>query len=130
MKLRNVIGSLREKAKEARTKAYAPYSGFQVGACALGVNADGEHVYALGANIEAACSSVGVCAERVAISALLMQGVKPSIVCIDAESDKVTPCGVCLQFMNEWRPTIVTPSGFANFASLLPRPYQGRRPKL
>lgn len=123
------LSTLRETARLAKDKAYAPYSGYKVGAVAAGLDR-GAWVMAQGANIEAACSSVGICAERVAISALLMQGIQPMLVCITADKADVVPCGVCLQFMNEWKPMICTPEFYGPIAELLPRPYQGRRPKL
>ncbi len=119
----------REMARLAKEKAIAPYSGFKVGAVAAGINDSGSWVFASGANIEAACSSVGICAERVAVANLLMQGVKPSLVCIDADKSDVVPCGVCLQFMNEWRVMIGTPEHYGPISDYLPRPYRGRSPK-
>lgn len=121
--------TLRGTAELAKAKAIAPYSGFKVGAVAAGLDR-GAWVMAQGANIEVGVSAAGVCAERVAISALLMQGIQPMLVCITADKPDVVPCGTCLQFMNEWKPMICTPEHYAPIAEFLPRPYQGRRPKL
>ena len=122
------LSTLRESAELAKAKAIASYSGFKVGAVAAGF--DGGWSMASGANIEVGASAAGICAERVAISALLMQGVKPLIICITADALEVTPCGMCLQFMVEWKPMICTPNHYSPIAEFLPKPYQGRRPKL
>jgi len=130
MKLQRV---LRATASIAKEKAIAPYSGFKVGAAAGGFEIRQSHrpiVITSGANIEVAASASGICAERVAISALLMQGIKPSFVCIDAGQYEITPCGLCLQFMQEWEPRIITPTDHFPFRDFLPKPYRGRRPKL
>ena len=91
-------------AKDAMTRAYAPYSGFQVGAALL--CADGT-VYQ-GCNIENASFSPTVCAERTAIfkavsegrrefTALAVCGGKGGII-----KGFFPPCGVCRQVMREF----------------------------
>ena len=91
-------------AKDAMTRAYAPYSGFQVGAALL--CADGT-VYQ-GCNIENASFSPTVCAERTAIfkavsegrrefTALAVCGGKGGII-----EGFFPPCGVCRQVMREF----------------------------
>ena len=91
-------------AKDAMTRAYAPYSGFQVGAALL--CADGM-VYQ-GCNIENASFSPTVCAERTAIfkavsegrrefTALAVCGGKGGII-----EGFFPPCGVCRQVMREF----------------------------
>lgn len=91
-------------AKDAMTRAYAPYSGFQVGAALL--CADGT-VYQ-GCNIENASFSPTICAERTAIfkavsegrrefTALAVCGGKGGII-----DGFFPPCGVCRQVMREF----------------------------
>ena len=91
-------------ANEAREKAYAPYSGFTVGAALL--CADGETV--CGCNIENASYTPTCCAERVAIfkavsdgkrefSAIAVSGGKSG----ETPLDKCYPCGVCRQVLSE-----------------------------
>lgn len=91
-------------AKEAMERAYAPYSGFLVGAALL--CSDGS-VYQ-GCNIENAAYSPTNCAERTAFfkavsdghrdfAAIAICGGKGGVV-----TKKTTPCGVCRQVMGEF----------------------------
>lgn len=92
------------RALIARTKAYAPYSGFAVGAALLGE--DGR-VYT-GCNIENAGFSSTVCAERTAFFKAVSRGTRRFLriaVCgfSGREPEAVcTPCGVCRQVMAEF----------------------------
>ena len=91
-------------AAKARESAYAPYSGFKVGAALL--CADGS-VYT-GCNIENAAYTPTVCAERVAFFKAVSDGkreFKAIAVAGGRAGDKasaVTPCGVCRQVMAEF----------------------------
>lgn len=97
--------NLIEQARQARKSAFAPYSGYTVGATVLGDNGKLYH----GANVEVACSSVGVCAERIAIANCVMDGATPNHLAIIADADEpITPCGTCRQFMLEFSPLKVT----------------------
>ena len=93
-----------ELAKEAMTHAYAPYSGFQVGAALL--CADGT-VYP-GCNIENASYSPTNCAERTAFFKALYDGHRDftAIALCGGMGGKITnlctPCGVCRQVMGEF----------------------------
>ncbi|WP_405606284.1 cytidine deaminase [Polaribacter sp. Asnod1-A03] len=97
---------LMNKAIEARGKAYAPYSKFNVGAALLLEN--GEIV--LGNNQESAAYPSGMCAERVAIwkAGSTYPDVKIKKLAITASSkiskvDKpVGPCGACRQTLSEY----------------------------
>ncbi len=96
--------ALMEQAKQARRHAYAPYSGFSVGAALL--CADGR-VY-LGCNVENASFSPTCCAERVAVFSAIADGVREfsAIAVAGGSSDEpqsgVTPCGVCRQVLSEF----------------------------
>jgi cytidine deaminase len=81
-------------AKAAAERAYAPYSGFRVGAAAL--TATGE-VY-LGANIENAAYGVTICAERVALAKAVYDGHRA----FEALAVTAWPCGECRQFLSEF----------------------------
>lgn len=96
---------LMQRAREARKRAYCPYSGISVGAALL--TADGK-VYS-GANIENAAYSPSVCAERVAIFKAIEAGERSfraiAVVGGRLEGDDVdgfAPCGVCRQVMAEF----------------------------
>ena len=83
--------------------AYAPYSGFKVGAAIL---TKSNKVYT-GCNIENSSFSATICAERTAIFKAISEGEKEfvSIAIIAQKDDKmlsVPPCGICLQVMSEF----------------------------
>ena len=96
--------TLVDLAKEAMTRAYAPYSGFQVGAALL--CADGT-VYQ-GCNIENASFSPTVCAERSAFFKAVYDGKRDfsAIAVCGGKNGEITglfpPCGVCRQVMREF----------------------------
>ena len=95
---------LAESARSAAENAYAPYSGFRVGAVVV---ADDGTAYT-GANVENAAYGSAICAEGSAISSAASAGVRKlsvvAVACIDAESpDDAYPCGNCRQLMNEFR---------------------------
>lgn len=93
---------LYEMALKAKEYAYAPYSGFKVGAAVL--TSDG--MVFLGSNIENASYSATICAERVAVSKAISEDKKNIIkLAIASDSNDFTfPCGVCLQVINEFMP--------------------------
>jgi len=88
-------------AREVQEKAYAPYSGFRVGAA---VFAGGEIFQ--GVNVENAAHSVTVCAERAALVAAVSAGftdIDAVAVVGDSEAPTV-PCGECRQALAEFNP--------------------------
>lgn len=93
-----------EQAKKAMEKAYAPYSGFKVGAALL--SKDGS-IYT-GCNVENAAYSPTLCAERVAFGKAVSEGQRDFVamaVCGGKNgviSGPCTPCGVCRQVMAEF----------------------------
>ena len=93
-----------ELAIEAMQGAYAPYSGYWVGAALL--CADGT-VYT-GCNIENASYTPTVCAERTAFFKAVTEGKREfaAIAICGGKSGKITgffpPCGVCRQVMREF----------------------------
>ena len=93
-----------ELAKDAMTRAYAPYSGFKVGAALL--CADGT-VYQ-GCNIENASYSPTNCAERTAFFKAVSEGQRNFVaIAVCGGKDGVItgafpPCGVCRQVMREF----------------------------
>lgn len=98
--------TLIEAAREAATRAYAPYSNFHVGA-ALGF-ADGSVV--TGANVENASYGLTLCAETVAVGKAMSEdwrGRLEAVAVIGGKAgavgagDPVTPCGRCRQMLHE-----------------------------
>jgi cytidine deaminase len=92
---------LLDLAREAATKAYAPYSNFHVG-CAV-ESADGQVV--TGANMENACYRLGLCAEQSALTAAQHAfglGKVARIAVVGGSGEMVcTPCGGCRQAILE-----------------------------
>lgn len=90
-------------AREAAEGAYAPYSGFHVGAVVIG---DGGAVFT-GANVENAAYPSSTCAEANAIATAVSAGVRDievvAVACVDAEDvEGAYPCGRCRQIMSEF----------------------------
>lgn len=95
-------------ARDAASRAYAPYSGFHVGA-ALRLK-DGSIV--TGANVENASYGLTLCAETIAVAKLANEGhmdelLEVAIIGGRADAgrligtDPVNPCGRCRQILNE-----------------------------
>lgn len=95
-----VVAALFDAAARARGRAYAPYSGFAVGAAALG--RDGA-IHA-GCNVENAAYPVGACAEAGALSAMVAAGETrlAAILVIGGGAALCTPCGACRQRLREF----------------------------
>jgi cytidine deaminase len=91
--------ALREAARAAMARAYAPYSGFPVGAA--GLTTDGRIV--TGCNVENASYGVGLCAECGLVSALHLSGGGrlTHFVCVDGAGAVIMPCGRCRQLLWE-----------------------------
>lgn len=91
---------LLRRAVEARSNAYAPYSGFQVGAALL---ADDGTIYT-GTNVENASYGLTTCAERTAVVKAMSEGARDfrAIAVVGPEDDvSCTPCGSCRQVLHE-----------------------------
>jgi cytidine deaminase len=87
-------------ASAARAHAYAPYSRYSVGA-ALMTRRGG--VFA-GCNVENSTYGATLCAERVAVTAMIAAGEKDPVAClvVTAGPKPGTPCGICLQVLSEF----------------------------
>ena len=87
-------------AKRARENAYAPYSGFPVGAALR--FADGTIV--TGTNVENASYGLALCAEAAAVAKAMGEGHRgglEAVAVIGSGPDPVTPCGRCRQMLFE-----------------------------
>ncbi len=91
--------ALRAEAAAAMEHAYAPYSGYQVGAAALAE--DGRVV--TGCNVENAAYGVALCAECGLVSQLHLTGGGrlTHFVCVDRGGAVIMPCGRCRQLLSE-----------------------------
>jgi cytidine deaminase len=96
------IDALLEAARDVRRYAYAPYSGFSVGAAVLA----GSRTFT-GVNVENASLPLSVCAERNAIAATVAAGERViDAVAIVTDMDVPTPpCGGCRQVVWEFGPS-------------------------
>ncbi|NOR01983.1 cytidine deaminase [Mycolicibacterium fortuitum] len=90
---------LRDKAIEVSVHAYAPYSGFPVGAAAL---ADDGRVVT-GCNVENVSYGLGLCAECAVVCALHSGGGGRllALSCVGPDGDVLMPCGRCRQVLLE-----------------------------
>ncbi|MEE6271422.1 cytidine deaminase [Streptomyces diastatochromogenes] len=113
--------ALRTQARDAMSRAYAPYSGYPVGAAAL-VD-DGRTV--TGCNVENASYGLGLCAECGLVSALFASGGGrlTAFTCVDGKGELLVPCGRCRQLLHEHGgPDLLvdTAAGIRTLAALLP----------
>jgi cytidine deaminase len=113
--------ALREVAKEAMSKAYAPYSNFPVGAAAI--TDDGRVIS--GCNVENASYGLSLCAECSLVSNLVMTGGGQLVAftCVDGQGNVLMPCGRCRQLLFEHSaPGMVleTVSGLKTINEVLP----------
>ena len=99
---------LKKEAKKASSRAYAPYSHFQVG-CALLTKSG--NVYT-GCNVENASYGLTICAERNAIAQAIGQEGQmeiDTIVVYTPTSSPTPPCGACRQVIHEFgNPTVIS----------------------
>ena len=124
---------LMDAARAVRANAYAPYSGFRVGAAVLA--ADGR-IYA-GVNVENRSYGVTLCAERAAAAAAVAAAAGEIKAVAVAADGPAPPCGACRQVLAELGPAaeVVWEDGAGGFvvrtvAELLPDPFSGPPPKV
>ncbi|MFN2449812.1 MAG: cytidine deaminase [Candidatus Baltobacteraceae bacterium] len=92
-------------ARKFQARAYAPYSGFHVGAVI--VTRDGQTFG--GANVENASYGLAICAERSAAVNAVSAGYREfkEVYVAGPKSVSVTPCGACRQFLSEFNSTML-----------------------
>ena len=99
-----------QKAATLADSAYAPYSGFGVGAVVVGPSGRSHH----GVNVENAAYPAGLCAERAALAAMVAFGEQALryVAVAAAGGEDCVPCGLCLQALAEFGdPAIVARMG-------------------
>ena len=123
------VDQLVAAALDVRSRAYAPYSGYAVGAALLA--ADGR-VF-VGCNVENASYGLGVCAERNAVAAAVAAGCRQfaGIAVATASDPPATPCGACRQVLGEFGdfPVVLAGAGGSRrsttVGALLPDAFDG-----
>ncbi|WP_206074416.1 cytidine deaminase [Antribacter gilvus] len=116
--------TLREAARDVMLRAYAPYSGFPVGAAAY---ADDGRLL-VGCNVENAAYGVTLCAECSLVSALITGGGGRLVAfaCVNRDGTAIMPCGRCRQLLWEHGgPELLvdTPRGILPMSDVLPQAF-------
>ena len=116
--------ALRRAAEAASERAYAPYSGYRVGAAAL---ADDGRVVS-GCNVENAGYGVTLCAECGLVSDLVLGGGGRLVafVCVNGHGEVIMPCGRCRQLLWEHGGPalqVETPLGVLPMSEVLPQAF-------
>ncbi len=118
-------------AKKAKENAYAPYSGFRVGAALLTI--DGK-IFS-GCNVENASYGLAICAERSAVFSAVAAGYRKfSAIAVSSDGETYTfPCGACRQVLIEFNPDMKVIMGNSNgefivrnASALLPLYFNGK----
>lgn len=120
---------LAEEAQAARARAYAPYSGYAVGAA---IEDEHGRIHA-GCNVENVSYGATICAERGALARMVAEGGTRLRRVVVATADGGAPCGICLQSLLEFAPDPSAvqvellagenPSGTYTLAQLMPRSF-------
>jgi cytidine deaminase len=119
-------------AAEARAQAYAPYSGYRVGAALLSA----EGTIFSGCNVENASYGLALCAERSAVAGLIVSGGRRivALAVITAGAEPGSPCGLCRQTLSEFADDLPiglalegdeTPRVLKSLRQLFPDPFRG-----
>lgn len=113
----------------ARERAYAPFSGYRVGAAL----STAEGAIVAGANVENRSFGLSICAERSAVVAAVAAGHRSftAAVVVTESSPPAAPCGLCRETLAEFARSLpillVNPQGerrLVDLAELLPMPFE------
>lgn len=119
---------LLEEAVKAREKAYAPYSGYKVGAA---LQVENGSIFT-GTNVENASIGLSMCAERVAVFNAVAAGYRSfkALALVAEGLGPAVPCGACRQVLGEFSPRLTIVMGstsgdyrVATLDTLLPSPF-------
>lgn len=124
------MNELRAAAEAARARAYAPYSGFHVGAALE----TAEGVIVTGCNVENASYGLTICAERSAVVAAVSLGHRHfrRLALVSDAPEPISPCGACRQVLLEFGGDLMVESYAGDkvsrwtVAALLPDGFTGR----
>ncbi len=96
-------------ARKAARNAYAPFSGFRVGAAILTTTGE----IFTGVNVENSSYGATICAERVACAKAISEGFRNfEVIAVATYSgDQAVPCGMCRQFLFEFAPNLKVITG-------------------
>lgn len=128
--MNNATDDLMNSAVGARAVAYAPYSGYKVGAALLTKSG---RIFS-GANVENISFGLTICAERVCVGAAVAAGERQfeRLVIVADSAEPAVPCGACRQVLAEFCPDLpITSATMAGrqqdfaLSELLPSPGQG-----
>lgn len=116
-------------ARKSAKNAYAPFSGFKVGAAILTTGGD---VFT-GVNVENSSYGATICAERVACTKAVSEGFREfeAIAIATYDGVEASPCGMCRQFLFEFAPKLRVITGknedeieVSNLDELLPKGFR------
>lgn len=102
---KKLLETAKARALLAQTKAYAPYSGFFVGAAMLATDGTVWN----GCNVESSSYGLTICAERTALATAIAHGKRhfTAVVVATSATPPSPPCGACRQLLCEFAPTAI-----------------------